>query len=127
MSDKICLTRVPKLYIYFFIFFIIIRGSCQTKNLKNAVLDFLETQGISVDVCTTAKPNKATIFYNEYHNAWQANLRFPNCRDEQNYWSKTATIPKEMLEEIRKVFNKNFSDLRHAVAQTGIDTWISEA
>ena len=97
------------------------------ENLKNAVLNFLETQGICVDVCTTAKPNKATIYYNNYFEAWQANLKFPNCEGEQNYWSKTATNQTETLKEIKKIFNKKFSDLRYAVAQTGIDTWISEA
>lgn len=91
--------------------------------LKQAVMNFISSQGIALDVCTIMQPNKARIFYNNNFRKWQATLSFPDSSKEQYYWSKTATNQNDMLKEITKVFNNTFSELTHSIAPTGIDVW----
>lgn len=91
--------------------------------LKRAVTNFISSQGIALDVCTTMQPNKATIYFNDNFNKWQASLSFPNTEKKQNYWSETSTNQYDMLEEIKDIFNNTFSELNHDIAQTGIDVW----
>ena len=91
--------------------------------LKRAVTNYISSQGIALDVCTTMQPNKATIYFNDSFNKWQATLSFPNTKKKQCYWSKTSTNQYDMLEEIKDIFNNTFSELNHDIAQTGIDVW----
>ena len=52
--------------------------------LKTKIIEFIENNGIMIDVNTCEKPIEACIYYNSNFENWQATLTYPN-REEAFY------------------------------------------
>lgn len=97
--------------------------------LRRAAFSYIHSLGITTEIRTTMQPCSATIYYNNWYNAWQAHLYFPNFskNKQENYFSSTAKSENDMLSEIKAIFNTTFLELKKGKAATGIDIWNTEA
>lgn len=95
--------------------------------LKTKAYEFIQSQGIALDVNTTMQPNSFIVMYNPFFKAWQATLGFEDSNQEEHFIDTTATNQLEMIETVRNTFNKSFNEVIHTIAPTGIDIWVSKA
>lgn len=87
--------------------------SSSLESLKQKACEFITSQGIALSVKTTMQPCRAVIRYNNFVKCWQATLFFPyNVVGEEHYFNNSVSNQTEMLDLIKKVFNKDFSDLK---------------
>ena len=94
------------------------------ERLKRKTVEFIQSQGVSLEVKTTGKPNKVEIFYNSNLKTWQASLCYVGIRKKEHYYSNNANNELEVLDEIREIYNSAFGNtLIKSKAETGIDVW----
>lgn len=95
--------------------------------LKDMACEFIQSQGIALNVNTTMQPNSCIIMYNPYFKIWEAALGYEDSPQEEYFYNEEASNQLEMIESVRSTFNQSFTKFIHSVSPIDIDRWISKA